>query len=116
MKAKIKLVIENEERFFGPGVAELLSLIDKYGSIQAACSDMNMSYSKAWKMIKRANEALGFSLLASKNGGKEGGESRLTEEGRQFLRCYKDMKERLCIEADRMFRECFEAYLGDHIV
>ncbi|MDO4265240.1 MAG: LysR family transcriptional regulator [Eubacteriales bacterium] len=111
MKESVRLIIKKDEKFFGPGIATLLHLVDKHGSIQAACAMMDMSYSKAWKIIKRADQALGFPLLLSQNGGKEGGRSSLTEEGRRFLQCYDQMNEKLCAEAERLLDECFSEFL-----
>lgn len=88
LKPMIRLTIKRKEKFFGPGVATLLHLIDEHGSIQSAAKYMNMSYSKAWKIIKRAEEELGFQLLVSKNGGVGGGSSELSEKGRDFLSDY----------------------------
>ena len=46
IRPSIRLTLEKEERFFGPGVADLLELVEEKGSIQGACSEMGMSYSK----------------------------------------------------------------------
>ncbi len=88
LKPMIRLTIKRKEKFFGPGVATLLHLIDEHGSIQSAAKYMNMSYSKAWKIVKRAEDELGFPLLVSKNGGAGGGSSELSERGRDFLNDY----------------------------
>ena len=47
--ARVKLTLCREDRFFGPGVCELLERIRESGSIQAAAAGMALSYSKAWK-------------------------------------------------------------------
>ena len=80
IRPSIRLTLEKEERFFGPGVADLLELVEEKGSIQGACSEMGMSYSKSWKIIKRAERELGYPLLSSHNGGTAGGKSELTEK------------------------------------
>lgn len=46
-----KLRIERESAFLGPGSRQLLTFIEETGSVRLACQKMNMSYSKAWKMI-----------------------------------------------------------------
>ena len=65
IRPALRLTLEKEERFFGPGVARILELIEKKGSIQGACNEMGMSYSKSWKIIKRAEKELGFHLLGT---------------------------------------------------
>ena len=42
----IKVELRAEDKFFGPGVCELLELIEQTGSLQSACTEMGLSYSK----------------------------------------------------------------------
>ena len=108
----IRLTLEKEERFFGPGVAKLLELVGEKGSIQGACSEMGMSYSKSWKIIKRAEREFGYPLLRSHNGGTSGGKSELTEEGKHVLRCYREMEQILRKKMDEVFEEYFPQTCG----
>lgn len=78
-----------DEKCFGPGVAELLERVDKLQSLRQATLSMQMAYSKAWRMIKTAEQELGFPLLDSSTGGKGGGGASLTEQGRRFLASYR---------------------------
>ena len=80
--------IMGEEKFFGPGIAQLLHRVEAYHSIRQATMSMGMAYSKAWAIIRRAERELGFPLLITATGGKEGGGASLTEEGRTFLEQY----------------------------
>jgi len=103
----LRLTLKKEEKFFGPGVATLLHLVDEKGSIQSACSTMQMSYSKAWKILKRAEKELSFPLLNSQNGGNNGGTSKLTPRGRDFLRRYDSVSEEIRKYAEVVFDRCF---------
>lgn len=107
IRPAIRLTFEKEERFFGPGVAELLELVDEKGSIQKACSEMGMSYSKSWKIIKRAEKELGYPLLHSHNGGNTGGKSELTDEGKAFLERYRSMESILQEQTKKLFIQYF---------
>ena len=80
--------IMGEEKFFGPGIAALLHRVETYHSIRQATLSMGMAYSKAWAIIRRAERELGFPLLITATGGKEGGGASLTQEGRTFLEQY----------------------------
>lgn len=51
IKPLVRVSFVGKEKFFGKGIAELLELVDKYGTIQKACKSMDMSYSKAWAMF-----------------------------------------------------------------
>ena len=56
MKISMSLRLCNEEgeKIFGKGVAQLLRLIDKEGSLNAAAKKMGIAYSKAWKIRNKA--------------------------------------------------------------
>ena len=90
LKMNSILTDEKDEKFFGNGPLYLLEGVRKYGSLSASAKAMNMSYSKAFKLIRRSEEALGFKLLESVSGGKEGGSSVLSKDGEAFLSVYKD--------------------------
>lgn len=106
----LRLTLKKEEKFFGPGVAALLHLIHQKGSIQAACEEMKMSYSKAWKILKNAGGELGFPLLNSRIGGAKGGQSTLSPEALEFLACYDAMNRALEEYAQHLFDRHFEKY------
>ena len=66
-----------------------------------------LSYSKASKMMKKAEKQLGFKLLERRIGGSGGGGSRLTEEGRDLLKKYRELTRRVQEDADKVFAEVF---------
>ena len=103
--ARIKLTLHTQERFFGPGICELLEKIQQTGSIQAASNEMEMSYTKAWKILNRAEKEMNRNLITRVNGGKNGGSSTLTEEGLQAVRDYREMEAKLSEEADELLRK-----------
>ncbi len=74
---------------FGPGTACLLKGIERTGSINQATKDMGMAYSKAWKVLRVAEEQLGFPLIER----NVPSGSSLTEQGRKFLAMYDQMQE-----------------------
>lgn len=109
LRVKQKVILAKEEDFFGPGVYELLLKIGETGSIQAAAKDMGMSYSKGWKMVNRVEEEMGFPFLNRLAGGKSGGSSTLTQEGRIFLERYHA----LVTDLQKMTRNFFDVYFRD---
>lgn len=109
MKAftKITFTDENGIKFFGEGPCRLLCLVEETGSLRSAAKEMEMAYSKASKLLKQAETSLGFPLTTRSAGGKDGGGSVLTEEGKQFLKRYQDYRD-ACIRANgKLFREMF---------
>ena len=103
--AKVKLTLCTGERFFGPGICELLEKIRETGSIQAAAARMEMSYSKAWKILKRAEEEMGVNLIARVTGGKNGGSSTLTAAGEKAVQDFREMEARLTDYAGKLMKE-----------
>ena len=100
--------IMGEEKFFGPGIAQLLHRVEEYRSIRQATASMGMAYSKAWAIIRRAEKELGFPLLVTATGGREGGGASLTPEGKDFLEKY----DRFCALVNDHARGDFEAVFG----
>lgn len=98
---------EADTRFFGPGPYRLLSLIEETGSIRAASEKMDLSYSKAHSMVKRAETALGFPLIEKQIGGKGGGGSYLTVHALEFMKKYKRYQEECCETNQRIYNEIF---------
>lgn len=101
---RIKLTLHTRERFFGPGVCELLERIRESGSIQAAAAEMEMSYSKAWKILNRAEREMGFPLITRHTGGRNGGCSALTEAGERAVRDFREMEAKLSEAADELLK------------
>ena len=103
----LRLLDGEGRRRFGPGVAALLSGVREHRSLRAAAASMGMAYSKAWRIIRSAEEALGCKLLDSTIGGRNGGGAMLTEEGERLLDAYQTLREEVNDYAQRRFREHF---------
>ncbi len=91
-KLLLKLTDNDGNPFFGPGVAELLSLIDETGSVRHASEEMGLSYSKAWKMIRGVEKATGKEAVSRRQGGKGGGMAQLTESGKHLLKSFRALE------------------------
>lgn len=100
-----------DEKCFGPGVAALLTLVKTCHSLRAAAMEMGMAYSKAWTILKNAEEQLGFKLLLSTTGGKHGGGAQLTEQGEVLLAAYARYCQTLRDFAQRQFAADFADFL-----
>jgi molybdate transport repressor ModE-like protein len=114
-KITIKLIADGGEKGFGPGIAELLEKVNSTGSLRAACALMNMSYSKAWSILKSCEKSLGFDLLTRTTGGESGGGSVITENGRNMLACYRRLERIVAEESRRMLQEQFGGLFPDTV-
>lgn len=96
MEIKYKVWLEeNGEKVFGFGPLELLRNIEKKGSLRKAAEDMNMSYNKAWTLIKKLEKANGFIFLERQIGGTGGGSSTLTEDVKKLMDKYEKFNNKL---------------------
>ena len=102
MEALTRIVFFDEEgrKFFGEGPYRLLLAVEETGSLRSAAASMGMAYTKALKLLKNAEAALGVPLTVRAVGGKDGGGSRLTPEGKEWLAKYEAYRD-ACIQANR---------------
>jgi molybdate transport system regulatory protein len=93
---------------FGPGMAELLEGIVRTGSLRQSAMAMDMSYNKAWSVLRQSEANLGIQLVERVVGGAGGGGSRLTPEGLAFLERYRSF----CAEANACLERLADQYFG----
>ena len=103
-KPTIRLSITNPASesgsVFGRGIANLCLGVREAGSLNAAAKGMGMAYSKAWRIIKETEAALGIQLL--NRDGAHG--STLTEEGDALLDAYISIDAQLQKDAEKAFK------------
>ena len=78
-----------ESAAFGPGKARLLELIDATGSIRQAAVAMNMSYRRAWLLLRETEAMMKVPAVTAQTGGRKGGGTALTPTGRALVECYR---------------------------
>ena|SRR5579872_7560274 len=89
------LWIEHDgQRFFGPGPAQLLELIEETGSINKAAKKMEMSYKKAWSIINNLNASAKHPMVITATGGQKGGGSTISPEAKVLIAYYYELRER----------------------
>ncbi|MCI1958083.1 MAG: LysR family transcriptional regulator [Clostridia bacterium] len=98
----------NGKKAFGPGIAMLLELTEQYGTLSAAAAEMELAYSKAWRILNECEDVLGVRLLERNRGGKNGGGVFLTDAGRNVLQNYR----KFCSEAEGKNTEIFNKYFN----
>lgn len=103
----LRLLDGEGQRRFGPGVAALLEEVREKRSLRAAAGAMGMAYSKAWRIVRSAEEALECKLLDSTIGGRNGGGAVLTEEAERLLSAYRALRDEVDAFARARFEERF---------
>lgn len=106
---KIYICSDNGEKFFGKGPYELLLNVKKYGSLNKAAAEMELSYHKALKLIKSAEKGFGCALMNKKIGGENGGGSLLTPKALEILDKYEKFKNITETEVSKAFYSIFKS-------
>jgi molybdate transport system regulatory protein len=89
VKAKVWLEL-NSKCIVGEGRAKLLQKIKELSSLAKAARSMGMAYSHAWSEIREISNAAGSPVIITSKGGKNGGNSNLTELGEKILKKFKE--------------------------
>lgn len=89
---RIRVVLTDGTIVMGPGKADLLAALAGSGSIRSAAAELEMSYMRAWSLIRVMNEAFRTPLVEKVRGGADKGGARLTARGRRVLRIYRRME------------------------
>lgn len=105
IKCVLRLRLYKDDIIFGPGIAELLTRVRDGASLSEACKAMDMAYSKAWRILKRAEKGLGYSLTEGRSGGAKGGGTQLTEKGEILLENYLKLEEEINKASEEIFKK-----------
>ncbi|MHC1691699.1 MAG: winged helix-turn-helix domain-containing protein [Sphaerochaetaceae bacterium] len=106
VKSKLYLVDADGEKFMGIGVYWLLQRVESEGSLRAAASSMEISYSKAYGMVRNLENQLLVPVVDRRKGGAAHDGSSLTPFGRRFLALYNGFQ----LEAKERLVEPFEKF------
>lgn len=105
LQTSVRLSITNPRSktnsVFGKGIFDLCLGVRQYGSLNAAAKAMGMAYSKAWRIIRDTEEALGVQLLI--RDGAHG--SNLTPEGERLLDLYARISKEISEKALELYQE-----------
>ena len=92
----IKIRIQIKKNFYvGPGKILLLEKIREKGSIYKAAESIGLSYKKAWKLIDELNRYSSKKLVDAKPGGKGVRGSQITNEGKVFIKLFRNIEKKL---------------------
>ena len=87
----------------GPGRIELLEGVQRTGSLAKAARDMDMSYRRAWLLMRSLNEALLQPATIAAKGGRHGGGASVTAVGKRLIAAYRQFETKAARDAQRAF-------------
>jgi len=85
-------VLKGDIVVLGPGKADLLDAIRRFGSIRDAAKALGMSYMRAWKLIRTMNREFREPVVTTLRGGSRHGGTVLTETGKVVFSLYREME------------------------
>ncbi|HEY1174040.1 MAG TPA: LysR family transcriptional regulator [Verrucomicrobiae bacterium] len=91
LKPRYRLM-RDEQIAFGPGKADLLEAIIETGSIAEAARELDLSYMRAWSLIKVMNECFREPVVEKNRGGEKHGGAAVTEFGLKVLKCFRNLE------------------------
>ena len=103
----LHMKLEQESAFFNARMKLLLYLLSDNNNMRTSCACSGIAHSKAWEMINRLEQHLGYSVVERQRGGRSGGSTRLTPQGEEFLEAYHDFEEAVHRFAQAEFQKRF---------
>lgn len=88
-----------DEVALGPGKVELLGHISETGSISESARRMEMSYNRAWLLVRTMNGCFKEPLVTATRGGDQHGGAELTPTGKQVLALYQQLESKIAAAA-----------------
>ena len=104
---KVWLSSPQVEGAFGDGKWRLLQAIKEEGSLRAATDKLSISYRKGWGDLKKAEKSFEVKLLEKRRGGRDGGETVLTQTGEDILAAYKQFRN----DIEKAARKAFDKHI-----
>lgn len=102
---KIWLSTSSGKGIMGDGKWQILKAIEEHGSLMAATVALDITYRRTWGDLKKIEQLLGFSLLEKSRGGKDGGHTHLTVQGKKLVKAFDEFHKRLDHQIDAAFTE-----------
>jgi molybdate transport system regulatory protein len=110
---RVMLRRKDNRPFVGVGIVWLLEGIERTHSISRAASEMELSYPKALRIIKNLERGLDRQVVIRHKGGNKRGGAELTPLGRDFIKRFVRMDNRIQRFALSAFEKDFNGSLFD---
>ena len=107
MRPGIKLTIRKVASCYGPGIQELIRLVEETGALETAYSLMGLSGSHARRFIKETENGLGFKLFDNDKNSKQEGTS-VTAEAKEFAAKYEAFHQACLKSVESLFEQHFK--------
>jgi molybdate transport system regulatory protein len=103
---KMWLETQSGEGILGDGKWKILKAVEQEGSLTGACQKLGLTYRRTWGDLKKIEQQLGFPLLNKSRGGKEGGMSELSPQGKALTAAFDSFHSRV----DEVVADAFDSF------
>ena len=103
----VQVSVGKETPFMHSRLKLLLFLIEDLHSVRQACLRCGLSPQKAWDMVNKLEDEVGFDVVVRRHGGSRGGKTTLTEQGLGLAYAFQRYEEEIHGFAQRRFDELF---------
>lgn len=100
---KIWLSTQDNQGIMGDGKWKILKAIEEHGSLKAATENLGLTYRRTWGDLKEIENTLGINLLDKSRGGKDGGQTQLTPEGKKLVAAFDNFHQKVGSIIDEAF-------------
>lgn len=87
----------------------LLQKINEGETLTYAAESLGMSYRKAWDRIRNCEREMGFPLIETTRGGRDGGGTALSEDGKKLLEAYVSLRAEMDILIKEKVKKFFHS-------
>lgn len=94
VQAALTFLVQGKSKVGADRIA-LLEAIGQSGSLSSAAKAVGLSYKGAWDAVKTMNNMLAQPVAVTQAGGKHGGETIVTAEGRRVITAFRQMQSEL---------------------
>jgi molybdate transport system regulatory protein len=106
IRSKVWIELDGKP-FLGEGRYNVLSAIERYGSLKNAAEETKVSYRRVRGMISDMEKTSGCKLVVTERGGREGGGAALTELANELLSCFRKQMHGVNTAIDSAFQRIF---------
>lgn len=111
VRVQVKVRLVREAPFWGPGTEMVLKGIQTGDSVRDACRETGISYSKARRIIQSAEKGWQTTIVERQQGGRNGGISRITPEGKERMALFEELEREVQNFAEQKYRELEQRFL-----
>jgi len=109
LKYKLWLSTSENEEIISDEAFCLLCEIKNTFSIKDAAERLNISYRKAWGILRDIESKLKFNVVIKHRGGEKGGKTELSEDGLCLITAYIELTQEMNDSINRITKKFFHA-------